>query len=303
MNRDSKLIFEAYKNKNLLNEAPVGFEEPFANLSPEEQQKSITGTKAEFTEQSKGKYDIDETQTASVIGKVVNYLKENGNHSPKLYKDFQNDVVAPFVREVNPSINKTNSQYTARVVYNAMRKNKIVKDETTGYEGVAKDKGYPTEKGQEQLASKILKTPDEFVGEDETDSTDAETSTTPQDSVSSRITNWIIEEIDSVAGAAEGDIISNIQRKILSSGGLGLEEKSITSKIKSILSILLNSRVLERKGGRIIFGSNFDKYEDAVGDTSDIGKDYLSIAQELGHMGSSEHQRYQKGSDYWSVQD
>jgi hypothetical protein len=88
----------------------------------------------------------------------------------------------------------------------------------------------------------------------------------------------------------------------MSSGGLGMEEKSIVSKIKAVINILVSSKVLDRKAGKLVFGSNFEKFEDASDDTSNIGKDPLTIAQELGFMGSSEQQRYQRGSDYWSVQ-
>lgn len=168
MNNDAYLIFEAYKNKKaaLLSEAPVGFPDLFSKMSPEEQQQSVTGAKAEFPEGSKGKYAIDEQQTVQVIASVVDYLKKNDGYSPKLYKDFQADVVAPAVRQIVPTINTTNSKYTARVVYTAMRKAGIVKDETSGMEGVRKDRGYPSEKGKQQLAAKIVSDPEKFEEEE-----------------------------------------------------------------------------------------------------------------------------------------
>jgi hypothetical protein len=307
MNKDAHLIFEAYKKQTfqILNEAPpVGFDEPFAQKSPEEKQQQIkdVAKEVQFPPGAKGKYDLDVTQTEQVIAGVEAKLKEMGGATNAPYKFFQENTVAEIVRQVAPAIKVANSRYTARVVYNAMRKGKILKDETTGFGGgVAKDKGYSSAAGKRKLAEIIVADPEKFEGEEvnELESAAPEAS---QDAATTRIANWAFEEIDPVAGAPEQDVITSIQRKILSSGGLGMEEKSIVSKIKAVLNILVSSKVIERKAGKLIFGSNFDKFETASEDTSNIGKDPLTIAQELGLKGSSENQKYQRGADYWSVQ-
>ena len=283
MNKDVHSIFEAYMNKRaeLLGEAPIGFEEPFSKMSPEEQEKSIQGAQAEFPEQAQGKYAIDENQTTQVISKVVAYLKKNGDYSPKLYKDFQKDIVAPFVREINSSINPTNSTYTARVVYNAMRKAKIVKDETTGMEGVKKDKGYPTERGKAQLAQKIVANPESF-SEKETEPEEIESGAQETDKpVNVRIKNWILDEIDPITGGAEMEVIKNVQRKIMSSGGLGLEEGRIASVVKANISDLIAKNHLAKQAGKLIFGkedyssesegSEFKSEEDTIRDITGLG--------------------------------
>lgn len=293
MNKDSYLIFEAYKKKNngLLNEGPVAFEPEYAGSGEE--------VKAEFPELAAGKYALTPEQTATVLSKFVANFKAMGGNSPKLYKDFYETEIGPLVREVNPSINNTNAKYASRVLYNALKAAKVVKDERDGVEGVKKDRGVPSQAGVQKLAQIAAADPERFEGEEEVATEQPEEA---QDSTTTRIANWIFDEIDPVAGGQEQEVVSNVQRKIMASGGLGIEEKSIVSKIKGVINILASSKVLDRKAGRLIFGSNFEKFEDASGDTSNIGKDPLQIAQELGYMGSAEHQQFGQGKHFWASQ-
>ncbi len=295
MNKDAHLIFEVYKNKRaaIVNEGPVSFEPEYAGSGGEVQ--------AEFPELAAGKYALTPEQTAAVLTKFVANFKAMGGNSPKLYKDFYETELGPLVREVNPSINNTNAKYASRVLYNALKAAKVVKDERDGVQGVKKDKGVPSQAGVQKLAQIAATDPERFEGEEEVEVSDSEPAAA-QDSATTRIANWIFDEIDPVAGAPEQDVIGNVQRKIMSSGGLGMEEKSIVSKVKGVINILASSKVLDRKAGRLVFGSNFEKFEDASGDTSNIGKDPLEIAQELGYMGDPEQQRFGQGKHFWDKQ-
>lgn len=291
MNKDAYLIFEAYKkkNNNVISEAPVTFEPEYTGTGEE--------VKAQFPELAQGKYALNDQEAAAVLSKFIANFKTEGGKSPMLYKDFLESKISPLVREVNPKINNTNSKYTARVLYNALRAAGAVKDERDGVEGV---KGGKTEHSIKKVAQVATENPQEFIeGEEVADEKPIES----QDSTTTRIANWVFDEIDSVTGASEQDIISGVQRKIMSSGGLGLEEKSIVSKVKGVLNILISNKVLEKKAGRVIFGSNFEKFEQASDDTSNIGRDPLEIAKDLGYEGSPEHQLYGRGSQYWSKQD
>lgn len=155
MDIHSKLIFEAYKSKNILNElAPVEMGE--YSGSGEEVQ-------AEFPEQSKGKYDLTPEETKSVFSKFISSFKMKGGKSPKLYKDFYEMELAPVVKEVKSSINNTNSKYTARVLYNALRSAGVLKDER---DGVVMEKK-PSSKGVEKLTKYTLKNAGELGKEED----------------------------------------------------------------------------------------------------------------------------------------
>jgi hypothetical protein len=161
MNKDTYQIFEAYKSyrNNVLKEAPVVLEPEYSGTGGE--------VKAEFPELAQGKYALSEEQTAAVLSKFVETFKAAGGKSPKLYKDFYETVIGPIVKEVNPSINNTNSKYTSRVLYNALKAAKVVKDERDGVEGVSKNKGMPTSSGVQKLANIVSSSPEKFEGEEE----------------------------------------------------------------------------------------------------------------------------------------
>lgn len=161
MNKDVHSIFEAYKNKKaeLLGEAPVTFEPEYKGSGEE--------VKAEFPELAKGKYALSVEETAAVLSKFVAKFKSMGGSSPKLYKDFYEMELAPVVREVNPGINNTNAKYAARVLYNALKAAKVVKDERDGIQGVQKDKGIPSQAGVQKLAQITAADPEKFAGEEE----------------------------------------------------------------------------------------------------------------------------------------
>jgi len=163
MDKDSYLIFEAYKKKNVLNElAPVEMGD--YSGSGEE-------VKAEFPELAKGKYDLTPEETSQVFSKFLSTFKAKGGKSPKLYKDFYEMELAPVIREIKPSINNTNSKYSARVLYNALKAAGVLKDER---DGVVMDKK-PSQKGVEKLTNYTLKNADKLDKEEPSSETSKQT--------------------------------------------------------------------------------------------------------------------------------
>lgn len=147
MNKDSKLIFEAYLSKKVLNEAPVEMGE-YGGTGED--------IKASFPEQSRGKYDLTPEETAAVFKQFLTKFKSQGGKSPKLYKDFYEMELSPVVREIKPSINNTNAKYTSRVLYNAMKEAQVLKDERDGVQGIKMEKKV-SDKGAENLAKYTIK--------------------------------------------------------------------------------------------------------------------------------------------------
>lgn len=165
MDKQSKLIFENYLKvrNNVLNElAPVEMGE-YGGTGEE--------IKAEFPEQSRGKYDLTPDETATVYKTFLTKFKSQGGKSPKLYKDFYEMELAPVVREIKPAINNTNAKYTARVLYNALKAAGVVKDERGGVQGIKMEKKV-SDKGAENLAKYTIKNAGNLGAQEET-STDA----------------------------------------------------------------------------------------------------------------------------------
>jgi hypothetical protein len=160
MNKDIHNIFEAYRanREKLLNElAPVEFEGGYGGTGEE--------VEAQFPELSKGKYDLSPEETKAVFTSFIQKFRAAGGKSPKLYKDFFETVLAPEIRSVKPSINNTNAKYSARVLYNALKAAKVLRDERDGVSGVKLDKK-PTEAGVEKLAKYTFKKSGELGKED-----------------------------------------------------------------------------------------------------------------------------------------
>jgi hypothetical protein len=281
MNKDVYQIFEAYKNKTL-NEAPVVMEPEYSGTGTE--------VKAEFPELSQGKYALSEQETAAVFSKFIQNFKAAGGKSPKLYKDFYETELVPVVREINPAINNTNAKYTSRVLYNALKAAKVVKDERDGVEGVSKNKGMPTPAGVQKLSNIVANDPERFEGEDPTEGSPEE----PKDKTTVRIEYMVANKVDDT-GVLESEVVNDVQREIMSSGGLGLEERSILSKVKAIISNLVRKNILERKGQYLKLGDNFEKFEAGGGQGSEVISDE-DLIQKVTGLGS----RPMTSRDVWS---
>jgi len=166
MDKDSYMLFEAYKS--IFNEnVPVELMGGYGGTGEE-----VT---ASFPELSRGKYDLSPEETKQVFSNFIKKFKELGGKSPKLYKDFYESEIAPIVRQTKPSINNTNSKYTSRVLYNALKEAKVISDERDGVsldkrpsvEGVAKLTKY-TFKNAEKLGTEAEEPEeDSFTGLDD----------------------------------------------------------------------------------------------------------------------------------------
>jgi hypothetical protein len=160
MNKESYRIFEAYRNvrSKVLNElAPVELTGGYSGSGEE-----VT---ADFPELSKGKYDLTPEETKQVFSKFISSFRNKGGKSPKLYKDFYESELAPVIRETKPTINNTNSKYTSRVLYNALKAAGVVSDERDGISGIKLEKK-PSEAGVQKLADFTLKNAGEFGKEE-----------------------------------------------------------------------------------------------------------------------------------------
>ena len=152
MNNDIHKIFETYSRhrNNLLNEnVPVEIEGGYGGTGEE-----VT---AEFPELSRGKYDLSPDETKAVFSKFFQKFRSMGGRSPKLYKDFYEMEIGPVIREVKPSINNTNAKYSSRVLYNALKAAKVLRDERDGLTSGVKLEKKPSPAGVEKLAEYTFK--------------------------------------------------------------------------------------------------------------------------------------------------
>jgi hypothetical protein len=184
MNKDSKLIFESYLKRRVVNElAPVEMGE-YSGTG-----EDIT---ASFPEMSRGKYDLTPEETSAVFKKFLANFKSIGGKSPKLYKDFYEMELSPVVREIKPSINNTNAKYTSRVLYNALKEAGVVKDERDGISGVKQEKKV-SDKGADNLAKYTIKNAGK-LGEGAEEETKTESGQGIDDPIMKRFWNKILGE-------------------------------------------------------------------------------------------------------------
>lgn len=108
-----------------------------------------------------------------------------------------------------------------------------------------------------------------------------------------RIENMITDLVDDT-GVLESDIVTDIERKVLASDGLGLEEGNIKSKIKALISRLVRKQILERKGQYLKYGDNFEKYEASKSGGSDVITDADLIKNVTGYG-----ERKTRARDIW----
>jgi hypothetical protein len=223
MDKQSKLIFENYA-KSLLNEAPVEMGD-YAGTGEE--------IKPTFPEMSRGKYDLTPDETESVYGKFLSQFREKGGKSPKLFKDFFETEIAPIVREVKPSINNTNSKYTARVLYTALKAAGVLKDERDGIEGISLKKRISAE-GVKKLTKFTLSKAGELGVEDKTES-------------GSGIDDIVMKRFwDKILG--EGEYTKDELMRMMVEDNPDMEE----SEARINISSLIRTGYLEKQGGGYI---------------------------------------------------
>lgn len=283
MNKDVHSIFEAYlaKRTSILTEAPVELQRQEEIKGSEEELGKVVGevpvTFGQSDEKNKVKYFIDKSGIKDVVVAYLLKFKADGGKTIASYTDHYKNYIAPIVKE-KTNLNNTLSKYAARCVYDGIKNAGWVKDERDGVQGSMLSRPEGQKKSLNQVVDDIANMPiDKGSGADEP----GEEAPAKESPVNIRIANWVLEQIDSVAGASENEVVTDVQRKILSSGGLGLEERSIVSKVKAVISKLVSDRILERKAGRLIFGdvefapneegTEFKSVEDTIRDITGFG--------------------------------
>lgn len=289
MNKDSHLIFEAYKQARtqLLNELDLGadvgsFGPAIAKGLKERESGGFDAYTYDTLKKALGK---NSDEIANLIGPIIHNILfpnnvfpakgdektqinklQNSLHNimPQVIDELKKDEEMAKKLEGASGLTGTRHKYSARITRDFITP--FVKVLNSGSEG--------EEAPSEEEVKAVVK------GTIETELPEGE-ATAKESPVNIRIANWVLEQIDSVTGASEGEVINDVQRKILSSGGLGLEERSIVSKVKAVISKLVSDRILERKAGRLIFGdvefapndegTEFKSVEDTIRDITGFG--------------------------------
>lgn len=178
---------------------------------------------------------------------------------PEVVKKLQEDPeLGKQLQKVPGLTSSAKHGYTARILRDFMADTlNLIEDETAGDE-------VPTEQEVQSAATKAVKkaavkpTPEPEGGPE------GEAPVENKDRTTVRIEQMVANKVDD-SGVLESDILNDVQREIMSSGGLGLEERSIASKVKAVITNLVNKQILERKGQYLKYGENIEKF-DAAGD-------------------------------------
>lgn len=281
MNKDINLIFEKYQQQ-ILNELTLGGD--YAAIGPavakgvkereEVKQadtylfgilkKALNKNTEEVAEiLTKPLYDIlfPGGKFAAVGDQKTQFNKlQNAIQAkmPEVVKKLQEDPeLGKQLQKVPGLTSSAKHGYTARILRDFMKDTlQVIEDEAQGDE-------VPTEQEVQSAATKAVKkaavkpAPEAEAG--------GEVPEESKDRTTVRIEHMVANKVDD-SGVLESEVVNDVQREIMSSGGLGLEEKSILSKVKAIISNLVRKQILERKGQYLKYGENIEKF-DAAGDT------------------------------------
>ena len=229
-------------------------------------------TEAEFPEKSAGKYELTPEQTKEVAKTVVANLKAEGGHSDKPYKQFQEEDIAPVIKDV-VGINMSNAKYAARVIHTALKNAGIITDERDG-KAVLIDR-QPDEEALDNVADEAenVANSEAVSGEDEQETVDSEFEdqdtleepteeesegkTVKEETFSPHKEYFISPEDDIKAGTLNGDLKS-IYDKLSGMTGETKTGEEISSrlrkagvlqgKITRYLNDLISKGVLEPQG-------------------------------------------------------
>ena len=230
-------------------------------------------TEATFPEKSAGKYELTPEYTKEVAKAVISKLREMGGHSDKSYKEFQEEDIAPIIKDI-AGINMSNAKYAARVIHSALKEAGIITDERDGTSTLKKET--PSEEQIENVADKAeeIAQNSESAGEDDQETLDSEFEdqdtleepvededeevTSKETSFSVRTDYFVNPEDDIKAGTLSGDLRS-VYDKL---GGMAGETNSgediadrlrkagvPPNKVNGYLKQLITKGVLEPQGG------------------------------------------------------
>jgi hypothetical protein len=265
MNRDSHLIFEAYKNRNqkLINEADIG-----ADFGPvlgavtsgvSEREKSADTYIFKLLKSKNPDKTHDEIVKMVVepLYKAIfvdNKFAAHGTHKDQLAK-----LQTALENELAKTYPKAQSGYTARIIKNFLTPVVKILDAdssnvTGGKEAVkaviqAVDKAAAE---NEVVAPQEPGEPSAAEGEHNVSSSDRTTAQVQQ------IVDGLIDD----QGVIEKYVHDDAAQKIRDSGGLGIgDDRAIAAKVKTVINDLVKAGVYERKGQTIKLGKNYDDFE------------------------------------------
>ncbi len=292
MNNDTKLIFEAYKANIILNELTLGGD--YGAIGPavakgvkereEVKQKDTYLFKILKQALNKNAEEVAEILTKplyrilfpdgkfAAVGDQKTQLNklQNAIHAniPRVVEELQKDPQIGKQLEAVPGLTSSAKHgYTARILRDFMAPVlQLIEDEAPGDEA-------PTEQEVQTAVTKaVKKTATEPTQEVEPSEEEPE-----GDRTTVRVERMIADKIDAT-GVLESDVVNDVMREIMRSGGLGIEEKNIGRTVKSIINNLVKKKILERKNQFIMLGDNFEKFETSGSEGSDIIplEDYIS---------------------------
>lgn len=209
---------------------------------------------------SKSKEDVIDMISQDLYSKVFPGGKNKANNE-EAYRSSISKALLEIVKDVQekqnvkiPGAGAAVAGYTARVISQL---------------GDAK-KEYGAPVSREEVKDAVENAEDESVEGSKPSLEEPEEES--QDRTTVRIENMITDLVDDT-GVLESEIVNDVERKILASDGLGIEEGSIKSKVKAFITRLVDKQILERKGQYLKYGDNFEKYEASKSEGSEAISD------------------------------
>jgi len=304
MNNDTNLIFEAYQQR-ILNELTLGGDYgaigPAVAKGVKEREevkqadtylfgilkKALNKNADEVAEiLTKPLYEIlfpggkfaamgdQKTQ----LNKLQNAIQAK---MPDVVKKLQEDPeLGKQLQKVPGLTSSAKHGYTARILRDFMSPVlQLIEDETPGDEA-------PTEQEVQSAVTKAVKKKAAEPTPGAAPAGAGQEGEAPEeggDRTKVRIERMIGDKVDA-SGVLESDVVNDVMREIMRSGGLGIEERSIGRTVKSTINDLVKKRVLERKGQHIMYGDNFETFDTSGSEGSDIIplEDYISQVTGIG---------------------
>jgi len=272
MNRDSRLIFEAYKTR--LDEMALrvkGEGDPVQSL--------VTAIKHGLEERGKNNDtylfkgltgEALDKRINELVVPIINDLFPNGTYEGRGVEKDLVKLERDIMEKLAASNPKAKSQYTARILKSFIA---AVVDEV---ESNVED-GETIQAAADDIADAVSDATDksEEVAQ-AAPSGDTQPATTPVsgDKLTVRIEQMLANAIDD-SGVLAKYVVNDVVQEIRDSGGLGLNEGEDKRKVEVILKDLINKQVFEKKGEYVKLGKNFDKFEAGGNDSTVLSDEDL----------------------------
>jgi len=303
MNRDTHLIFEAYKQKQLelINEMDMGAERgAFIGGVASGLQK-----RREEYKQKKGK-NPDEYIISDLVGKgeahdkaiekiasdVYDKLFEDGVFRARGDRKMQLDTLQNKILETLVSLGytSTKSGWTARILRAAAESilQDIEEKEAAGDEVTQNDVHDAVEDSIEGVAKEVQA------------NKPAAKEPAVESEPSSRYKAIVIDRVKRAGddGVEINELIDDLGQTIQQAD----PDVNGKARAKGIITGLINQKVLSKYGSSVTLGEEADSEEGDDTDASDVGLDADQIAAKRFEAGREGQVRFSKGSSYWDTQ-